>query len=346
MFRTGSLSMPGWRRYADPDLHADVLQGAAAPDAPVDLADPAPDDITGGVDFAGAALIPAEIPDAQVERHRATRIGAVLVQAGRLTEAEKGSVLDFATGRRLRFGEAAVEMGLLSPADVSRALARQYRFPYIRPGEPSLSPKLVAAHQPDHPAIEALRDLRLQLMTPQENGARARPQVAVVASDRRAGCSFVAANLAIVFAQLGLRTLLVDANLRRPELHELFCLDNDRGLSSVLARRSPVDSMHRIAALPRLHVLTAGPTPPNPLELLESARFDNLLARADAHYGAIVIDTPPSEAGGEGHRVAARVRSTLVVVRRNRSRLAATRQLTDTLARSRATIAGIVFNDA
>jgi protein-tyrosine kinase len=362
MFRTGSLFMPGRRRYADPDLDlpagvsqagaanvgsvaADEAGAIAAADAPIDLPAPAPDDITHSIDFGIDALIPAEVPVAPIERHRATRIGAVLVEAGRLTEAEARSVLDFATGRQLRFGEAGVAMGLLARTDVAYALARQYRFQYIQPGEASLSPKLVAAHQPDHPAIEALRDLRLQLMTPGADGKRARPMVAVVASERRAGCSFVAANLAIVFAQLGLRTLLIDANLRKPELHELFRLDNGRGLSSVLARRSPVDSMHRIAALPRLHVLTAGPIPPNPLELLESRRFDNLLVRADSHFGAVVVDTPPAGTGGEAHRVAARARSTLVVVRRNRSRVAATRQLTDRLVRSRATIAGIVFND-
>jgi receptor protein-tyrosine kinase len=235
---------------------------------------------------------------------------------------------------------AALKMELLGNQD-SPFILQQYPLPAENP---SWSPRLVAAWAPDHRVVEQLRSVRMQLMLPAADGAVEPPVVAILGNERGVGRSFMAANLSILFAQLGCRTLLIDADLRNPSQHTLFKLDNSQGLSTLLLRPGSTDCIRRVDSLPHLHVLTAGPLPPNSRELLEQLSFGQLLKYVSGQCGAVIIDTPAIELGNDAHRVASHARQTLLVVRRGHTHATSARRLVDGLRRSGANLAGIIYN--
>lgn len=257
----------------------------------------------------------------------------------------------------LRFGEAAVALGLLQAGEVEQALARQFRYPVARapaPGEPSpLATELVVAHRPFAPAAEALRGLRAQLR--RRLAELDRRVLAVLSPAHGDGRSHVAANLAVAFAQGGGRTLLIDADLRRPRLHTLFAAAPEAGephepggLAQMLSGRSGSLAVDAVPGLPALWVLRAGAVPPNPLELLEGPGLARLLADVTGKFEHVVVDTPAFEAGMDAAVIAAACGSGLLVLRPGRSRLAAAQDLMAGLPREDEGFAwvGAVFSAA
>ena len=115
--------------------------------------------------------------------------------------------------------------------------------------------------------------------------------VALVSPGRGEGRSQLCAELAIAFAQLGRRTLLVDADLRHPRQHVLFTAENQWGLAQTLALGEAA-YLHAVEGLPELAVLTSGTIAPNPLELVSHRRFERLISEMRRQYDFIVIDTP------------------------------------------------------
>src|SRR5207253_11148190 len=108
------------------------------------------------------------------------------------------------------------------------------------------------------------------------------------------GRSFIAANLAVVFAQLGQRTLLIDADLRNASQHRLFGVDNRLGLSAVLSGRADAsEAIQRVAAVPNLSLLPAGALPPSPQDLLARPAFAILLDEVAADADLVLLDCPP-----------------------------------------------------
>src|ERR1700716_1507918 len=135
----------------------------------------------------------------------------------------------------LRFGEAARALGLATQAEIDLALARQFGLACIEPGATALSEELVAAYEPSGAQAEALRAVRDQLILRWLERKPESRALAILSAARREGRSFIAANLAIVFSQLGSRTLLIDADLRNARQHRLFGLENRIGLSALLS---------------------------------------------------------------------------------------------------------------
>ena len=179
----------------------------------------------------------------------ARTLGAILIDSGQLQPEDAERVLQYQKQHNLRFGEAAVRLGLISEADIQFALSRQFAYAYLRktPGEARpLSDELVAAYQPFSPRVEQLRAIRSQLMLRWFDRAEERQVLTVVGAERGEGRSHLAANLAIVFSQLGERTLLVDADMREPRQHYLFHLENQIGLSTLCFARIAL-SCDRIA---------------------------------------------------------------------------------------------------
>jgi protein-tyrosine kinase len=125
---------------------------------------------------------------------------------------------------------------LMTQEDVRYALSVQFDYPYL-PDDSSLSRELVAAYEPASRAVEDLRALRSQLMLRWFDTAAERRGLAIASAGQGDGRSYLAANLAIVFSQLGERTLLIDANLRTPKQHKLFNLGGRTGLSDMLVGR-------------------------------------------------------------------------------------------------------------
>lgn len=272
-------------------------------------------------------------------------IGAMLMDAGKLSPEDGERTLRYAKEKGLRFGDAAVALKLVSQDDIAQVLARQFDYPYLVPGQSNVSPEVVAAWAPFSQQMEALRALRSQLMLRWFSAEEDRKSLAIVSPTRAEGRSHLAANLAVVFSQMGEKTLLIDADLRSPRQHALFGLDNTSGLSAVLADRGDLNVISRIPAFVDLSVLTAGATPPNPLELLGRHAFDDVMTACSETFDVIVVDTPAAELGADGQIVTSRCHGALMVARRNRTSLEDCRELGEAIAASGAALVGAVLND-
>lgn len=272
-------------------------------------------------------------------------IGAVLVEAGRLSARDVERIVARQAKTGQRFGEAGIKLGLLTRADIDFALARQFDYDYLLRGQSAVSQEVVAAYEPIHPLVERMRDVRNQLMVRWFDGDPARRSLAVLSAARREGRSFMAANLAVLFSQFGRRTLLIDADLRNPVQHRLFAVDNRSGLSAILAGRGRVESIQRIPGLRRLSVLPAGVVPPNPPELVARPALGQLLRQLADQVDVIVIDSPAASESTDAQMIAVRAGAAMIVVRRNTSRVWRVRGVSDDVVEAKATVVGTVLND-
>ncbi|MBC7803881.1 MAG: chain length determinant protein tyrosine kinase EpsG [Candidatus Parcubacteria bacterium] len=271
-------------------------------------------------------------------------IGAMLIDAGRLKLDDAERVMRLQREENLRFGDAALRLGVLTQADIDFALSQQFDFPYLLAGQSAVSEKVIAAYAPLAPQVEALRSLRSQLMLRWLDAEPEYKALAILSSARAEGRSFIAANLAVVFAQLGERTLLIDADLRHPCQHQLFGLDNAVGLSAILSGRAGPEAVQRIPNLPSLSVLPAGAQPPNPQELLARQAFPELLKQLAAQLDVILLDTPAASESADAQTVAVRAGAALIVARKNSARTWRVQGVSDSVAQGRATIVGAVLN--
>jgi protein-tyrosine kinase len=271
-------------------------------------------------------------------------IGAILMDEGKLTSSDAEQVLARQRELGWRFGEAAIELNLITESDLRQALAKQYEFPYLISGPDGVSKELIAAWDPFHHTVEELRAVRTQLLMRWFNPEAGRRTLALTSACAREGRSFVAANLAVVFSQLGQRTLLIDADFRAPRQQSIFNVPDRFGLSTALSGRADLSIALPVSGLTGLSVLPAGPIPPNPLELLSRASFAALLAKAQSEYDIILIDTPPAALYVDAACVAFRAGDALLVTRQHHTRLAETEQAVRELTDASARIVGTVLN--
>lgn len=279
--------------------------------------------------------------------HGANRsIGAILMEAGRLKPDDAERILRLQKAEHLRFGDAALRLGLLVEADIQFALSHQFSYPYLAPGgERPLGEELLAAYQPFSPLVEQLRSVRSQLLLRWFDAIERRNTLAIVGPGPGDGRSYLAANLAVVFSQLGERTLLIDADLRRPRQHELFRVANGQGLSNVLAGRGQQEVVVPIASLSSLDLMPAGPVPPNPVELLTRPALVDLLERCRRDYEVVLIDTPAASLGADAGILAFRAGAALAVACSNRTRVGAFAAMVKSLSGDGVDVVGSVLND-
>ena len=160
-------------------------------------------------------------------------IGEIIKDSHSLTAEQVEQVLAHQRQTGLRFGEAAVALGLIKREGVIWALSRQFNYDFE--ADASSFPELVVAGKPFSHQAEAFRELRSQLLeTVFKPGQRARA-LAVVSPEVGDGKTYFAANLAVAFSQLGGRTILIDADMRSPRAQEVFRSQMQQGLSAVLA---------------------------------------------------------------------------------------------------------------
>ena len=276
--------------------------------------------------------------------HDDHQLGTILVDEGKLKVTDLDRIVDLQHRHGLLFGEAARRLGLLDDEDVEQALDRQYGLPQLLPGDAGASPELVAAFQPRHPCTEELRSLRTQLLLRWLNPAAGRRSLAIASPGRGEGRSCVAANLAIVFSQLGMRTLLIDADLRHPSQHRLFNTPNRVGLAAILAGRANSDTVLPVAGCPKLSLLPAGAVPPNPQELLSRPRLASLLDELALKFDLILLDTTATQSCADARSVAFRAGNALVLARRNHTRIEATDGMLRGLNETGTHVVGTVIN--
>jgi chain length determinant protein tyrosine kinase EpsG len=279
---------------------------------------------------------------------RKRRIGEIMVDAGILQEPAVEQILAWAREEGVRFGEAAVQTRLATEAQVQRALAYQFDYPVLDPKASTVSPELVAAFDSRSPLVADLRRLRSRIRARQADGAgpaAAAPLrvVAVLSAGPGEGKTFVAANLAVTFSQMGQRTLLIDGDLAGGRIHEMFGLDNRTGLAAMLNGRILPGSLKRVGGLPELTVICAGGEAPNAADLLAREAFGYLLDSFRRIYDVVIVDTPAVAGEPDAELIAQRAGAAIVVAREGRSDFDAVHELAADLEAAAVNLIGSVL---
>ncbi|HEY8598772.1 MAG TPA: CpsD/CapB family tyrosine-protein kinase [Thermomicrobiales bacterium] len=205
-------------------------------------------------------------------------------------------------------------------------------------------PALAVLAAPESAEAEAFRALRANIKFA---GGEDPPRVILLA-DTGAGPTrpTVAANLAAALALAGDATLLIDADLRQPSLHRLFGTANDAGLATYLAGGRGGALPTVATGVPNLDLLPAGPTPPNPAELLAANGFRAALAAAREGATFVIIDAPPVTTLADALSIAAVADGTLLIVRAGHTRRPAAQRAKEQLERVGANLLGVILTDA
>lgn len=206
----------------------------------------------------------------------------------------------------------------------------------------AFSETLRVALDPTGTEAEAYRTLRTNLFYSFVDDP---PRVIVFTSPGPGeGKTTTCANLSVALAQADKSTLVLDCDLRRPALHEVFLLRNFRGVVDVVGGQSNLEGASQ-EVMPNLKVLTAGPVPPNPAELLGSRRFAELLGRAREEFDYVLIDAPPIEMVSDPLILATQGDGVMLVVNAQKTRKASLRRSMRSLEAVDANVLGTVMNN-
>jgi protein-tyrosine kinase len=215
-----------------------------------------------------------------------------------------------------------------------------------RPGEPrakSATPTaLITETAPKSAAAEAYRTLRTNI----QFAGLDRPckTIVVTSATPAEGKTTTAANFAAVCAQSGSRVLLVDGDLRKPTLHRIFGLDNQRGLTTTMIEGKSLADVAIPTRVPNLSVVVSGPLPPNHAELAASRRMHDLLEAATRIFDLIVIDTPPVLSVSDAVALAAQTDGVILVVRGGKTSAEAARHAAEQIDAVKGRILGVLLN--
>lgn len=293
---------------------------------------------------SGIAVTTPDVDDGSTDGDEPLR--DVLLQLGYLTVEQAERVRSHAAQRGLDFDSAALELGYITPDDLDRAreilITSMAQRGSVRR---ALSDELVAVSNPLGIRAEAVRLLRTQVIA--QHIKAGRRGLAMVSPVPDAGCSNLLANLAVALSQVGIKTLVVDANLRDPRQHELFGLDREApGLSTYLSMRvTRPERVVQANVLPSLSVITAGPAVSRPQELLSSRRFRDGVNMLLREYDIVLFDTPPANSSADALTVGAAAGYVIMVARRDHGFFKDISTLVDQLQASRCTLIGSVLNE-
>ncbi|MGB3608800.1 MAG: chain-length determining protein [Cellvibrio sp.] len=264
--------------------------------------------------LAHATADDVQVPSARV------KMGHMLVDTGKITAADLKAIIALQNERGIRFGEAALLLGLVSPADIRAVLARQFAYTSVPDSATRLAPTLTAVFRPESAEVEALRSLRSELMLRYFNTAP-NQSLAVVGAEDAETIARTTANLAIVFSQMGMRTLLIDSNLRESQLHKLFGVDSRQpGLADLIADRARIQPLP-VATLQSLWLLPAGTQAPNPQELLSGKNYREYIGELTRRFDVTLISTSPMSLNRDAQLVAAHAGAALLIAQQHSSRM-------------------------
>jgi chain length determinant protein tyrosine kinase EpsG len=270
-------------------------------------------------------------------------MGDAYIKSKKLTPDEVKIIVDLQKRLDIRFGDAAIRLGLLTEADVQEALNAQFNYgSFSSNGASNISTTLDILHAPSSEAAEAIKRLRSELLT--RLGGQTNLVISVLSPSQGEGKSHIAASLAIAFAQSNIRTMLIDANLRSPSQHKLFNLSNQTGLSTILAKRS-VSSLAAIPEVtPNFRVLGSGPPPPNPVEILSAPRLRRLIESFSNEIRVFVVDTPSSTQWADAQIIAGQTGFALFVAREDVTKQADLKRSKLEIEAYGVEVLGIVYN--
>ncbi len=275
-------------------------------------------------------------------------LGALLEQGGYLSAEQVLAVLAAQKKEYSSFGETAVRLGYIDLATLNKVLAQQFGLPTQRQSGSTLHSSLTIAQGVKDPTSEHIRSIRAKLAIQDQAAVKkGAPLVFVVCSaDRAAGRSFIAASLAIAFAQSGVRTLLIDADLRQPTQHLLFGVENRVGLTSYLSGRETDAPLIEVMDMDGLAIMPAGPIAPNPKELLSRPALAKLCHGRDWGAGCVILDSPALAVTDDAELIAIACGATLALVRRHYTSIEQAELLKESLFQQNIRMLGLVLNRA
>ena len=203
-------------------------------------------------------------------------------------------------------------------------------------------PKKILCQNSPFAVKEAYNAIRTNLLFTQQ-GEKC-PIFVVTSPTANNGKTINAINLAVSFAQMGKRTLLIDADMRNPTIHRMFSISVKNGLSEILAGLTDNISVSK-TDVENLSVLTAGKIPPNPAELLSSARMDKLLEFVKEHYDCVFIDTPPINLVTDSTIFAQKVTGYIVIVKTDTTNTHDVKTTVTNIEQIDGNILGFILND-
>lgn len=214
--------------------------------------------------------------------------------------------------------------------------------PQLPPPSTAIAPQVCTYANPDSMAAEAYRGVRTNLYF--STHGESHKVIQITSPSAEDGKSTLAANLAVSLAQSGVRVLLVDADFRRPKVHQTFGIDKDNGLSNLIRGLIELPEAIHSTEIEGLEVMPSGPRPRNPSELLTLPRFKELLGTLRDRYDFVIIDSPPILAVTDPGAIAARADGVLLALQiRRKAKPAATRAV-EILSELSANILGVVVN--
>lgn len=214
-----------------------------------------------------------------------------------------------------------------------------------RTGTQTHAVSLITLIDPSSPISEQYRTIRTNIQFASSADKQIKTLV-VTSSGPAEGKTTTSVNLAVVFAKSGQRVLLVDADMRKPTVYKTFNVNNASGLSTVLSTSTSVLEVAQKTVIDNLSVLTSGPKPPNPSELLGSARMNQVIEEAKKLYDVVIFDMPPVVAVTDAQIMASKADGTILVVRENVARKESLTKARDLLNMVQARIIGVVYNGA
>ncbi len=255
-------------------------------------------------------------------------------------------------GLGVALGRELTDRSLKTPADVERVLGLTFlgvlpaieaeRRDRSRSASPNDKPDLIIATDPECGFAEAARAIRTNLtfLSPD----RPYRKLLVTSALPEEGKTTVACSLAITLAQNGHRTLLVDTDLRRPRIHRSFGFSNDLGVSLVVTGQATLDEAIHKTTIPNLDVLTSGPVPPSPAELVQSERFRQLIDQLGDRYDRIVFDSPPVLPVTDAAILSKMFDGVVLVAKAHQTPQTAARQAARQLLEINSPLVGIILN--
>ncbi len=275
-------------------------------------------------------LSPAVLPNKPASPNKALNT-AVAFAAGLLVALGLAFLLDYLDQSIKSDEELTERLGLISLGHV----------PFLIAGK-GKSGELVTLDAQSH-AAEAYKALRTGILF--SGIERNVKELVVTSAELGEGKSRTAANLAVVLAQAGYKTLLIDADFRRPSQHRIFGRIHNVGLSNLIVQdATEEETISAVEAVPNLWLLCSGPIPPNPSELLGSGRMRALIVHMVAAFNYVIIDTPPINAVTDAPILAANANGTILVVEHGRTTFPALGRAKQMLDRVGARTLGVVMN--
>jgi len=206
----------------------------------------------------------------------------------------------------------------------------------------TVASRLVTHLDPKSPVSEAYRTLRTNIQFQKLKNKES--TLMVTSSAPKEGKSTTIANLAITMAQMGSKTLLVDTDLRRPVIHSVFNLGKDRGITNFLLGKMSFSEIVKPTMVDNLSVVTSGPLPPNPSELLASEEMDEFIEQARSHFDVVLFDSPPVIAVTDAAILSTKVDGLILVVKAHQTQKTAIARAKNLLDNVKAHVVGCLLN--